>query len=288
MLGLHHHLALGREQRGRGVAALLDVGRVRRADEHRAHLLADRVQRPGQHLKLDRIHQELPSARRWMVPVLVDLARPAGRDQQRGLGQLDHRRPLDRGAGRRHAAAAPRARPRSPSSVAVRGGSRSPSSRRRRLAERDLGAGHRRRHPQGHQLELLVGVAVAVALLVRGLEGLAQFGGLGLERALDGELERLAAVAQLIDGAQFGVGLVQLLAGRVAELGDDLRHRLGGERVPAQEARCAGRPPARGETTSPSAASTPEARGQTISVMPSSAAMAAACSGPAPPKASSA
>ena len=44
VLGLHDHLALGVEQRARGVAALLDVGRVRGLDQHRAHLLAGGAQ----------------------------------------------------------------------------------------------------------------------------------------------------------------------------------------------------------------------------------------------------
>ena len=45
VLGLHDHLALGVEQGGGGVAALLDVRRVRRAHQHRAHLVAGRAQR---------------------------------------------------------------------------------------------------------------------------------------------------------------------------------------------------------------------------------------------------
>ena len=45
VLGLHDHLAARVEQRARGVAALLDVRRVRGPDQQRAHLLAGRVQR---------------------------------------------------------------------------------------------------------------------------------------------------------------------------------------------------------------------------------------------------
>ncbi len=55
VLGLHHHLPVGVEQRGRGVAALLDVRRVRRADQHHAHLLAGGAQRAGHDLQLDRV-----------------------------------------------------------------------------------------------------------------------------------------------------------------------------------------------------------------------------------------
>ena len=54
VLRLHHHLAVGVEERGRGVAALLDVRRVRRADQNRAHLLARRTQRAAQNLEPDR------------------------------------------------------------------------------------------------------------------------------------------------------------------------------------------------------------------------------------------
>ena len=55
VLGLHDHLAAGVEQRGGGVAALLDVGRVGAAHEHDAHLLARRAQRAEHHLQGDRI-----------------------------------------------------------------------------------------------------------------------------------------------------------------------------------------------------------------------------------------
>ena len=56
VLGLHDHLAPGGEQRRRGIAPLLDVGRVGRPDEHRTHLLAGGVQRACEDLELDRIH----------------------------------------------------------------------------------------------------------------------------------------------------------------------------------------------------------------------------------------
>ena len=44
VLGLHDHLALGVEEGGGGVAALLDVRRVRRAHQHGAHLVTGRAQ----------------------------------------------------------------------------------------------------------------------------------------------------------------------------------------------------------------------------------------------------
>src|SRR5262249_26962407 len=83
VLGLHRHLAVGVEQRGGGVVALLDVGRVRRADERRAHLLARRAKRPADDLQLDGVkptHARAPAAGelprparacsrcRWIVP----------------------------------------------------------------------------------------------------------------------------------------------------------------------------------------------------------------------------
>ncbi len=57
----------GSNRRGRGVAALLDVGRVRRADQHRAHLLAGRAQRADHDLELDRV--ESPRVAPGIVPV---------------------------------------------------------------------------------------------------------------------------------------------------------------------------------------------------------------------------
>ena len=55
VLGLHHHPPALVEQRGRRVAPLLDVRRVRRAHEHGAHLLARRPQPAEHHLQGDRV-----------------------------------------------------------------------------------------------------------------------------------------------------------------------------------------------------------------------------------------
>ena len=97
VLGLHDHLAVGVEQRGGGVAALLDVGGVRRADQHHAHLLAGRAQRAGRApaARSDRARSRAAVARRRQPPVSVDLARPAGGDEQGGLGQRAHGRTAD-------------------------------------------------------------------------------------------------------------------------------------------------------------------------------------------------
>ena len=68
-------------------------------------------------------------------------------------------------------------------------------------SERDVRAGHGRGHADRDQLERLLGVAVAVAILVLGLERLAQLLGLRLGRRGDRQLERLPAVAQLVGRA---------------------------------------------------------------------------------------
>ena len=64
MLGLHHQLARGVEERRRAVVALLDVGRVGGADQHRAHLVAGGAQAADHHLEGDRVEASGRSARR--------------------------------------------------------------------------------------------------------------------------------------------------------------------------------------------------------------------------------
>ena len=66
VLGLHHQLAGGVEQRGRAVVALLDVGRVSGADQRRAHLVAGGSQPADQHLQRDRVEPAHP-----VVPLSV-------------------------------------------------------------------------------------------------------------------------------------------------------------------------------------------------------------------------
>ena len=56
VLGLRDHAPFLVEERGRAVAALLDVGGERGADEHCAHLLGDRAEAAADHLQLDRNH----------------------------------------------------------------------------------------------------------------------------------------------------------------------------------------------------------------------------------------
>ena len=238
VLGLHDHLAGRVEQRGGGVPALLDVRGVGRADQHDAHLFAGCAQRAGDDLELDRVecahfvpapglerparrvlyndsHTELRRVGGHQVDgaVLVDLSGPARRDQERGLGQRAQGRPGQEGAGRGLAAEDPR---------------------RQGLAVEDdrthvAGGGRRACHPRAQrrggppdryadvdQLDLGVVVAIAVAQLVRPREGVAQPSGSSppppgrgwprsspprLDLLLDGELEGLAAVAQLVANA---------------------------------------------------------------------------------------
>ena len=53
VLGLRDHPSAFVEERGRAVAALLDVRGERGADQHRAHLLRDRTEGGSDHLQLD-------------------------------------------------------------------------------------------------------------------------------------------------------------------------------------------------------------------------------------------
>ena len=93
VLRLHHQLAGGVEQRRRAVVALLDVGRVRGADQHRAHLLAGRAQRADQHLQRDRVERGLigPTAPRRSFPRRRPRARHPGGQHEGRLGKLERR-----------------------------------------------------------------------------------------------------------------------------------------------------------------------------------------------------
>ena len=76
----------------------------------------------------------------------------------------------------------------------------------------DVRAGLGGGRPQRHQLDLALGVAEAVGLLVGGVEGLAQVVRVGLLAGVHRQLERLAAVAQLGGDADRGVGRAELVA----------------------------------------------------------------------------
>ena len=217
VLGLHHHLPGRVEQRRRGVAALLDVGRVRRADQHGAHLLAGGAQRAEDHLQLHRVdgHAGSSARRTSIAPSASTVRAPAGRHEHGRLGQWDDRRALERRAGD------------------------GPTGRRRQLGRRRRR--RRRAHPHGHELDLLLRVAVAVALLVRCLERLAQRRGRRVGRPGHGQLERLSAVAQLVRRGDLGPRLAE--RGRAPPPPAPRRRgdRLGGQRRRRCAARCAAR-----------------------------------------------
>ena len=76
VLGLRDHASRLVEHRRRAVAALLDVRRERRADEHGPHLLRDSAERAAEHLQLDvhRVSTSVPSA-------FVSPCQPSGTQQ---------------------------------------------------------------------------------------------------------------------------------------------------------------------------------------------------------------
>jgi hypothetical protein len=153
VLGLHDHLAGRVEQRGRAVAALLDVRRVRRAHEDRAHLLAARPRRRAGRPTCRRERVEAAGAHAALEHdrARVVGARPASpRDEDGGLRAGDDAPGRDvrrAGLGRRSTA-------------------RDRASRRSRIVTTSI---------------VGAGVAVAVALLVLGLERLAHRRGSGAD-----------------------------------------------------------------------------------------------------------
>ena len=169
----------------------------------------------------------------WIVPVSsTSLVQPGGIEKCR-LGQLDHGRTVELGA-----------RGRDPAQhleldlLAIECGLAAGVVEIRRVIvarELDLDPGRGGGHPDRDELELLIGVAVAVTLLVLGLERVAQLVRVGRRRAGDRELERLAAVTELVDDVQVGLGLVHRLAGALAELRHVLLDPLRGESVAAEE-----------------------------------------------------
>src|SRR6188768_42283 len=81
VLGLHDELAARIEDGSRAVAALLDVGRVGRPDQHGAHLVADRAKPPHLDAEADGIEaQEAPPVSATTDPCLSTSAvQPGGR-----------------------------------------------------------------------------------------------------------------------------------------------------------------------------------------------------------------
>ena len=159
------------EQRGRCVPALLDVRRVRRADEHRSHLLAGRPQGTAQDLERDGIEcarSSLARARAFRRPV-TSARQPGGTTTvDSGSSQTagpsislalasSPRRWWSRSRAAEDGRPRVRARPREAGAAALRPGRFVPCSTRR---------------PDAHQLELRLRIAVAVAFLVRAFEQL--------------------------------------------------------------------------------------------------------------------
>ena len=140
VLGLHDHLAGGVEERRRAVAALLDVGAVGRAHQHGAHLLARGAQRAGRDLQGDGIDAHARSSTSVPVSSVVPL-------QPSGTTSVASGSATTVGPVTRSPAGAPK------------------STARRRQAPGDA---------HGDELDLAVGVAMPVALLVQRLEALAQ------------------------------------------------------------------------------------------------------------------
>ena len=81
-----------------------------------------------------------------------------------------------------------------------------------RFRESHVGAAGDRGHADRHELERLLGVAVAVSVFVHRLERRAQLRRVGVDAGPDRQLERLAAVAQLVRGAELGVRIAERAA----------------------------------------------------------------------------
>src|SRR5215216_4884434 len=147
---------------------------------------------------------------------LEHLARPAGRNGERGLGQLDQGRALDlrarRGLAGQHRGLVLLA----DEDRRARGRLRAGRGRARRGGVH-VGSGLRRGRAQRDELDLALGVAEAVGLLVGGVEGLAQLARVPVR--LDGQLEGLAAVAQLGGQAHVGLRVAELLARPLGQRG---------------------------------------------------------------------
>ena len=209
VLSLHHHLPARVEQRGRGIAALLDVRRMGRADQDRAHLLADRSQRSGEDLKVDRIDHRARLTR--TVPAASTSPAQSVGTRSVDSGSSTIAGPLISVPG----PGTPRRTSNSRSSAVERRGPARGRELLVRRSERHLRTGGRRRDTDRDQLHRLFRVAVAIAVLVLGLERLAKLLRAGRHVAGNRELERLASVAELIRGVQLCVVLAERSAGPI-------------------------------------------------------------------------
>ena len=271
VLGLRHHLAAGVEERARGVAALLDVGRVRGAHEQRPHLLARGVQRSHHERQLDPVraaHERTTLDR----AVACDTRAPARREEQRRLGQREDRGPLRRLPGGRLARDHDRVQLRAvvPERLPGAAGARS----RRRRGEQGRRSPHRGRH--GDELDRRALVAVAVCALVRGREAFGELLLAGVGAGVDRELEGLPPIAQCVTHAR--------------------RHRLAAQRRarPFEQRARPGRLEGPGRIASRGRGGEPEGGEDAAGARaqdprdPERGAISVACSGPAPPNGSSA
>ena len=191
-------------EQGRGrVAALLDVGRMGRAHQHRAHLLAGGAQRAQHHLEGDRADPAHASRSRTTASASAVARQPGGTTSvapsssktagpvELRLAGAEHAR-LGLLAGEHDAAGA--------ALVGLGGGARA-----------RLRPGSGRRDADGHELQLGVLVRVSVAGLVRLVERLAQGGHGRAGRGFHRELEGLARVAEVVGHAQLGALVTQVL-----------------------------------------------------------------------------
>ena len=159
----------GVEERGRAVVALLDVGRVGGADQHRAHLLAGRAQGADQDLQRDRVEpaHRGPGARAHDRAAVVDRRRvqPGGRTK---VASGSSKTPGPSARCRRRGS--PRRTGVSTHSPPKRTAPRASLERGPPAAATGAGAGpgDDQREADVDELDLAVGVAVAVALLVGG------------------------------------------------------------------------------------------------------------------------
>ena len=245
------------EQRRRRIAALLDVrpsapsGSGPRPSPRRSP--AARRSAPG--ARPDRssrasIRDRAGSVDRRTIPAARAASTPAAR----------RRRPVDPVPGGGDPAAPG---DRSALRAIVRGRPRDGAPHRRRASSARVA-----RDTDGHELELPVGIAVAVAVLVLASKAARSASG-SARRAGIGELEGLAPVAQLVASSvalRFGCTERRAGAARRARAASPRSRRRSARRRSAARVRWASR--RRGETTSPSAASTPDARGQRIVVDP--------------------
>ena len=244
----------GVEQRGRAVAALLDVRRVRAAHQHRAHLLARGAQRAGDDLQRRRGPSRSASALAAPCPSRPSPAQPAGT-------RASPRAARTSAGPRRRRAGSPRARRTSPRPGVDAASTGAASTQLDRPACRRRGSRSAPRAARAKASRSALGAG---------------------SRTAHGQLVRLAAVAQVARD------LARRAAAAAARAIASLERGVG-QLVAAQQHRALRRRARRSAAARPSALSTPLARRDEDARRSRARRRArAACSGPAPPNASSA